>query len=99
MSRVTRIRRNMSISHAEFLRSLAPLGKHYPYEIDPSRQCIRVTGKAGLIQILLGEERRKHLGSLELPETTVEFRFPALNKQEIELFLSRFDLCFQRGGG
>ncbi len=99
MSQTTEIRRIMSISHAEFFHSIEPLGRDYPYAIDPSRQRIRFMGSAGHIEIRLSDERRKRIGSLELPETTVEFYFTTTEQHEIESFLMRFDLCFHRGGG
>ncbi|MEJ2692727.1 MAG: hypothetical protein P8166_06600 [Candidatus Thiodiazotropha sp.] len=89
----------MSISHAEFLRSLEPLGKYYSYRIDDSQRQILLQGKDQHIEIRLGNEQRKQLGALELPVTTVEFRFDTSKQQDIESFLSRFDLCFRRGGG
>ena len=99
MKPTTTIQRVMSISHAEFLRSLEPLRKHYPYQIDDSQRQILLQDKDQHIEIRLGDERRKQLGALELPVTTVEFRFDAGKQQDIECFLSRFDLCFRRGGG
>jgi hypothetical protein len=99
MKSVTSVRRVMTISHAEFLRSLVPLGRHYPYLIDESACRIQLTDDDQQIEILLGQEGRKRLGALELPETAVEFRFHPSDPTAVERFFARFDLCFRRGGG
>ena len=99
MKPATRVRRVMSISHAEFLHSLVPLGKHYPYRIDASAGTILLNDAEGQIEIRLGQEGRKRLGSLELPETVVEFRFLSGTPEAAERFFARFDICFRRGGG
>ena len=95
----TTVRRVMSISHAEFLRSLVPLGKHYPYRIDESQHTIRLSDGEDQIEIRLGLEGRRKLGALELPETRVEFLFQTDTPAAVECFFARFDLCFRRGGG
>lgn len=99
MKPASTILRVMSISHTEFLRSLKPLGKYYPYRIDESRRQILLTDRERRIEIRLGKQQRKLLGALDLPETTVEFRFHACEQRDIERFFSRFDICFRRGGG
>jgi hypothetical protein len=99
MTSVTTIQRIMSISHGEFLRSLKPLGKHYPYRIDDMGRMIHLSDEARTIEIRLGTEGRRRLGALELPETAVEFHFHGFEAEEIERFFFRFDLCFRRGGG
>jgi hypothetical protein len=99
MSPAAGIRRIMSISHAEFFRSIEPLARDYPYAIEPSRRRIHFKGDHAHIEIRLSPERRKQLGSLELPETTVDFCFAAAKQRDIDSFMARFDRCFHRGGG
>ncbi len=99
MKPVITIRRVMTISHTEFLRSLVPFGKHYPYRVDESGDCIFLTDDGRQIEIRLGQEGHRRLGSLELPETTVEFLFHQAEPATVDRFFSRFDLCFRRGGG
>ena len=99
MSHDLQLQRVMSISHAEFLRSLKPLGRYYLYHIDERGLKIQFVEDNRRIEIRLGEERQKRLGVLILPETTVDFHFYASNPQDIARFFFRFDLCFRRGGG
>lgn len=101
MSRETdrTLQRLMSISHAEFLRCLEPLARDYPCHIEESGRRIVLTAEAGEIDIRLGEEGVRRLGALTLPETAVTFHFESGDDEAVERFLSRFDLCFRRGGG
>jgi len=99
MSQVITTQRVMTISHGEFLRSLQPLGRDYPFHIDEQGRHIQLTMGTNRIEILLGEERSKRLGALTLPETTVDFHFHGFEADDVERFFFRFDLCFRRGGG
>jgi len=99
MSQPVTIQQVMTISHGEFLRSLQPLGRDYPYRIDAQGRHIQMTMGDSRIEIFLGEERSKRLGALTLPETTVDFHFHGIETKDIEKFFFRFDLCFRRGGG
>jgi hypothetical protein len=99
MNAIMTQRRVMSISHAEFLRSLIPLTKHYPYQIDETGRIIHLTDEQRQIVIRLGNEGRRKLGAMELPKMTVEFQFHELEPAAIDRFFYHFDLCFRRGGG
>lgn len=99
MNRGVACHRVMSISHAEFLRSLQPLGRNYPYCIAPTGREIRLRDGERLVEIRLGEESRRRLGALELPETRIDFLFHDFEPAAMERFFNRFDLCFRRGGG
>ena len=99
MSPAHTVARLMTISHAEFRRSLAPLAALYPYRIDASGRGIKLQDGENQIEIRLGEEQRIRLAALELPQTCVEFVFHAGDAEAIAAFFARFDLAFRRGGG
>lgn len=99
MNPETTRRRVMSISHSEFLHSLKPFGRYYPYRIDAQGQHIKLTDGDRQVEIRLGKERQNRLGALTLPVMDVDFHFHAFDPPEIERFFHRFDLCFRRGGG
>ena len=94
----TEIRR-MTISHAEFLRSLTPLGKFYQYRIDEDETCIVIRDGLREVQVRLGPETAQRLGALHMPMTEVQLIYHGFNRAELERFRERFDLCFRRGGG
>ena len=91
--------RTMCITHADFLRSLLPLKKYYPYKINDAVNQILIHDDQRVIQIQLGTEGHVELGALNMPSTEVTFTFRGFTPPERELFWSRFDLCFRRGGG
>lgn len=91
--------RVMSITHAEFLRSLLPLKKYYQYRIDDNAKLIIIPDEQRIVKIRLGKEGRTVLGSLQMPSTQVELTFCGFTQPEMDLFEARFDLCFRRGGG
>lgn len=91
--------RIMCITHVDFLRSLLPLKKFYHYQIDNEANQILFKDDQRIIQIQLGTEEQVELGSLRMPSTEVTFTFRGFTPTERELFWSRFDLCFRRGGG
>lgn len=91
--------RIMSITHADFLRSLRPLEKYYHYTVDKAAKQVLINDGQRTIQIQLGRQGHIALGSLTMPSTEVTFICRGFSPSEIELFWSRFDLCFRRGGG
>lgn len=91
--------RIMSITHADFLRSLLPLKKYYPRIINDDAKQILINDDQRIIEIQLGTECLVEVGSLSMPSTEVTFTFRGFTPPERDLFWSRFDLCFRRGGG
>ncbi len=89
----------MTISQAEFLRSLTPLGKHYRYHIDEEKRRVVIDDGPRRAEIRLGPETSNRLGALEMPAMEVELSFQGFAQKELERFRFRFDLCFRRGGG
>jgi hypothetical protein len=91
--------RDMSITHANFIRSMKPLKKYYDYIIDEKNMRIIINDESRQVQLNLGPEKKRHLGSFWLPKVDVEFVFSNYNKSELEIFWQRFELSFRRGGG
>ena len=87
--------REMSISHADFLRTLSAAEELGPFQIDGD--LIQINGSRITIRLL--PEGERHIASLRLPQTTVEFRFEGCDAAEVERFMERFQRYFQRGGG
>jgi hypothetical protein len=89
----------MTISPAEFLRSLQPLRRLYRIEIDETAREVSISLRSfrGILQ--WQENKPVILGSLSMPSMEVHFRFSNSAPDEIASFWVRFDLCFRRGGG
>ena len=87
----------MAVTHAEFFRLLGKV-------VGERRVARRETGArvetdVGVINISLGEEATRRLGLLEVPVTRVTLEFQGYSAEEYEVFMRRFNLGFQKGGG
>lgn len=89
--------RQMGLSHEEFLRSLPAAVVGMDCRAEGTR--IRISDGERRIEIQLGPEQQRRLGSLSLPQTRVSLILEGYSVEERETFLKRFDLAFQRGGG
>ncbi len=87
----------MSISHQDFFRLLPRAIASYPYE--RSGLCVEVRIGSGSLNIELSDETVNQIASLKLPRTNVTFTFCDVSAEEKQIFLTQFDLSFQRGGG
>jgi len=87
----------MALGHGEFLRTLRPLLAGRCWRREGGR--IRIAVPPGEVEIRLGPEGRRRLGSLVLPETEVTLVFEGLPGDRAEAFLEAFARAFRRGGG
>jgi hypothetical protein len=87
----------MGIDHAELFRRLPAAVGFRDYRIVEETIILREDDRS--IEIRYSGEEVRHLGAMRLPITHLEFRFDGYGKDEIDAFLSRFDLYFRRGGG
>jgi len=92
-----RVEKDMSISHAEFFRSLAHLLAGQDFVLRDDGATIR--WGQGIVDIRLGPEGQRRLGNFALPRTRVEISFEGCPDDEARAFLKRFDDTFRRGGG
>lgn len=93
----TRLHREMTITHAEFLRSLAPAVAPATFIVDGLS--ISVIGAPGKVEITLSEQRERRIALLRLPVVDVDIEFSGFEPEALERFLRQFDRAFQRGGG
>jgi hypothetical protein len=92
-----RVVKDMTITHAEFFRTLQPLlpaGRH-----ESSAEGATIQLDDGRVEIRLGPEGARPLGNFRLPRTLVELRFEGCSPDTVAEFIARFDLRFRRGGG
>lgn len=93
------VSRTMTITRAEFLRSLSPLKQHYRIDIDKAGGEVEISHRTLRVALQLHDNSPLRLGSLNMSSLRVEFSFKQGAVDEIGKFWSRFDLCFRRGGG
>ena len=90
-------KREMTISHSDFLRILPTALKSYPYEHKDS--VITVTLDKAEISIILSEQRHRRIASLFLPVIDVTFQLKNVAERTKKDFFEQFDRAYQRGGG
>ncbi|OGT80313.1 MAG: hypothetical protein A3H91_01065 [Gammaproteobacteria bacterium RIFCSPLOWO2_02_FULL_61_13] len=89
--------KEMSISHADFLRLLPLAMGGMPY----SYANLRIQAAQGMrrVMIELSEQRLIQIGALSLPSIIMTLKSVGFGDQEWTAFLRRFDATFHRGGG
>lgn len=89
--------RRMALTHVEFMRSLPAAVEGWTRGVEGPR--ILLTRDSHRVEINLGQEGERRIGSLRLPQIDVELRFFGFDDDARRAFLKRFDLAYQRGGG
>ena len=96
---VTTIEKTMTLSAAEFAKSLAALaGGHVT--ITDGCCVIALDGIRGSAKIIYEPLPSRRVGGLlDLPQAKVTLRLTGMTAAQADIFLRRFDIAFQRGGG
>jgi hypothetical protein len=91
------ISRTMSITHADFLRTLAQAVSGCDYRVQGNEIFVSLDSDAG-VYIHMGEEHSRRVEpSVDLPEVQVDMDFVGLTEEEAGVFLQRFDRYFRYG--
>jgi len=91
------IKREMTITHADFFRILPKALKNNQYEVSLNGVTIAETEKR--LEIKLSPESSRSIGALKLPVTNLEFRFEGYTAEQTDIFMRQFDRSFHKGGG
>ncbi|MEQ1695870.1 MAG: hypothetical protein ABL901_08520 [Hyphomicrobiaceae bacterium] len=91
-----RIEKLMSLSLREFQHSLCPLAGRTVGEVS----AVSLPVADGSVTISYEARPSVRFGGLlEIPRAVVSLVFSGVTSQQQEVFMKRFDLAFQRGGG
>jgi len=91
------VEKEMSISHADFLRLLPRALGTEDFSLEGNR--IRLDRPGRRLEITLGPEGERRIARLTLPVTRVRLVFSGYGAEEARAALCRFDRAYQRGGG
>ena len=89
---------DMTISRAEFLRSLPAAVNHVPFDVDPSSG-VRSLDPARQWRITLTPLPELRIGLLRLQRLRVAIFLAGYDATATTRFLDRFELYFRRAGG
>lgn len=87
----------MTISHADFVRTLPALMQGKSYTVN-GREIEAADGERRIL-IRLSEQSQRHFGPIPLPVTHVELLFHGYSQADVARFKAHFDNCYRRGGG
>lgn len=100
---VTTIEKTMTLSAGEFAKSLAAFADgdvtiidgHARIDLEESGGTAKITAEITYEPL----PSRRVGGLLELPQAKVTVRLTGMTAEQADIFLRRFDIAFQRGGG
>jgi len=87
----------MQTTLKEYLRELSDAIGHLDYEVTGNQIIVRDHGRRLVIDLIY--EGQRHLGSLNLPMTQVNYEFIGYTKEEMDDFMKRFKMHEMRLGG
>lgn len=90
-------RREMAITHDEFLRIFNRAFAHLIVELETDVIVINLDGERMRIRLL--PEKRKKIGVLEWVTTEVELVMGNVPRVSADRFIDAFEQAFQKGGG
>ncbi len=97
------VEKEMGYSRTEFFNQFKLFAKDLSYTIN--NNCILLSGlytnkhKSSELKISLYEQSNRTIGALSISRLLVNFKFTHFTHTQYQLFLKKFDLSFQRGGG
>ncbi len=97
----TTIEKTMTLSAGEFAKSIAAFtGGDVAITDSRGRATVAVNDKGGSAEIAFEALPSRRVGGLlELPQARVTITLANVPAAELDAFLRRFDIAFQRGGG
>lgn len=92
--------RDMAVTHNEFYRLIRKtIVDSDKIKIDSNNAMINIPFANGHVNIRLDKQKTRKIASLSISHTPVYFDFSGLSKKEIESYMQKFDMTFQKGGG
>ncbi|MEX0695053.1 MAG: hypothetical protein WD075_11460 [Rhodospirillales bacterium] len=92
------IKKQMGITHSEFLRLLPRALDSEAFEVAGSRIRYDIAGTKNL-EIDLGPESVRQIALMQMPTMPVTLTFSGFSYAEREDLMQRFERAYQRGGG
>jgi hypothetical protein len=90
----------MAVTYDEFYRLInKTIKSDDKLTVDSNNSTVSFPFSDGEINITLGEQQTRKIASLSIQHMLINFKFQNLTKNEIELYLNKFDITFQKGGG
>ena len=100
MTGVVELKRDMAVTHDEFYRLIiTTISNSELINVDLKNAAVSFPFADGEISITLEEQLTRKLASLSIYHTPMHFSFKGITNDDIQSYLQKFDVSFQKGGG
>ena len=100
MSNLIELKRDMAVTHDEFYRLITKtISNSELINFDKINSSVSFPFSKGEIIISLEEQKVRKIASMKIEHTPMNFKFINLSKGEMQTYLQKFDITFQKGGG
>lgn len=100
MTGVVELKRDMAVTHDEFYRLImTTINDSHLIHVDIKNASVSFPYAEGEISITLEEQLTRKLASLSIHHTPMNFIFKNITQSDIQAYLQKFDVSFQKGGG
>ena len=100
MTDVVKLNRDMAVTHDEFYRLImTTIINSDLINVDLKNATVCFPFAEGEVKITLEEQLTRKLASLSIHHTPMSFIFKNIAEDDIQAYLQKFDVSFQKGGG
>jgi len=100
MSDLIELKRDMAVTHNEFYRLITKtISNSDLLNLDKINSSVSFPFLKGEISISLEEQKVRQIASMKIDHTPMNFKFMNLSKDEMQTYIQKFDITFQKGGG
>ena len=100
MSDLIELKRDMAVTHNEFYRLITKtISNSDLLNLDKINSSVSFPFLKGEISISLEEQKVRQIASMKIDHTPMNFKFMNLSKIEMQTYIQKFDITFQKGGG
>lgn len=92
--------RDMAVTHDEFYRLITKTISNSDLIIfDKINSSVSFPFSKGEIRISLEKQKIRKIASMKIDHTPMNFKFMNLSKDDMQTYIQKFDITFQKGGG
>jgi hypothetical protein len=100
MTDVVELKRDMAVTHNEFYRLITKtISNSELFNFDRINASVSFPFSNGEISISLEKQKTRKIASMKIDHTPMNFKFKNLSKDEMQTYIQKFDISFQKGGG
>jgi len=100
MTDLIELKRDMAVTHVEFYRLITKtISNSDLLNFDKINSSVSFPFSNGEINISLEKQKVRKIASMKIDHTPMNFKFMNLSKDEMQAYIQKFDITFQKGGG